>query len=164
MLHCDLRMRWKVASDLRFRAAMSEPKTPSFCRISGKLPPSTRKSLAIASVRFWCAKFFLANESREDPPIKQGCFTCTGAPESFEDKGKTLKKRKLLPRKASKEVIKQGQKMRCLRGDLGRYACDSDLRFLNPRRALAGCSEKCYNGRAICDGRSLSKLRSRWLP
>ena len=30
MLHCDLRVRWKVASDLRFRAAMSEPKTPSF--------------------------------------------------------------------------------------------------------------------------------------
>ena len=27
MLHCDLRVRWKVASDLRFRAAMSEPKT-----------------------------------------------------------------------------------------------------------------------------------------
>ena len=34
MLHCDLRVRWKVASDLRFRAAMSEPKTPSFCRFS----------------------------------------------------------------------------------------------------------------------------------
>ena len=28
-LHCDLRVRWKVASDLRFRAAISEPKTPS---------------------------------------------------------------------------------------------------------------------------------------
>ena len=56
MLHCDLRLRWKVASDLRFRAAMSEPKTPSFCRISGDLAPSTRKSLAIATVRFWCAK------------------------------------------------------------------------------------------------------------
>ena len=25
MLHCDLRVRWKVASNLRFRAAMSEP-------------------------------------------------------------------------------------------------------------------------------------------
>ena len=35
---------------------MSEPKTPSFCRISGDLAPSTRKSLAIAIVRFWCAK------------------------------------------------------------------------------------------------------------
>ena len=56
MLHCDLRVRWKVASDLRFRAAISEPKTPSFCRISGDLAPSTRKSLAIAIVRFWCAK------------------------------------------------------------------------------------------------------------
>ena len=52
MLHCDLRVRWKVASDLRFRAAISEPKTPSFCGISGDLAQSTRKSLAIAIVRF----------------------------------------------------------------------------------------------------------------
>ena len=57
MLHCDLRVRWKVASDLRFRAAISERKTPSFCGISGDLAPSTRKSLAIAIVRFWCAMF-----------------------------------------------------------------------------------------------------------
>ena len=56
MLHCDLRVRWKVASDLRFRAAISEPKTASFCGISGDLALSTRKSLAIAIVRFWCAK------------------------------------------------------------------------------------------------------------
>ena len=56
MLHCDLRVRWKVASDLRFRAAISEPKTPSFCGISADLAQSTRKSLAIAIVRFWCAK------------------------------------------------------------------------------------------------------------
>ena len=51
VLHCDLRVRWKVASDLRFRAAISEPKTPSFCGISGDLAHSTRKSLAIAIVR-----------------------------------------------------------------------------------------------------------------
>ena len=56
MMHCDLRVRWKVASDLRFRAAISEPKTPSFSGISGDLAPSTRRSLAIAIVRFWCAK------------------------------------------------------------------------------------------------------------
>ena len=43
-------------SDLRFRAAISEPKTPSFCGISSGLAPSKRKSLAIAIVRFWCAK------------------------------------------------------------------------------------------------------------
>ena len=55
MLHCDLRVRWKVASDLGFQAAISEPKTPSFCRIHGDLPPSTRKSLAIAIVRCWRA-------------------------------------------------------------------------------------------------------------
>ena len=56
VLHCDLRVRWKVASDLRFRAAISEPRTPSFCGISGDLAHSTRKSLAIAIVRFWYAK------------------------------------------------------------------------------------------------------------
>ena len=61
MPHCDLRVRWKVASDLRFRAAISEPKTPSFCGISGDLAPSTRKSLAIAIVRFWCAKALLTS-------------------------------------------------------------------------------------------------------
>ena len=41
---------------MRFRAAISEPKTPSFCGFSGDLALSTRKSLAIAIVRFWCAK------------------------------------------------------------------------------------------------------------
>ena len=46
-LRCDLRVRWKVASDLRFRVAISEPETPSFCRISGDLAPSTRKSLVL---------------------------------------------------------------------------------------------------------------------
>ena len=53
MLHCDLRVRWKVASDLRFQAAISEPEAASFCGISGDLAPSRRKSLAIAIVRFW---------------------------------------------------------------------------------------------------------------
>ena len=53
MLPCDLRVR---SNDLRFRAAISEPKTPSLCGISGDLVQSTRKSLAIAIVRFWCAK------------------------------------------------------------------------------------------------------------
>ena len=41
-LHCDLRLRWKVA----------EPETSCFCRMSGDLAPSTRKLLAIAIVRF----------------------------------------------------------------------------------------------------------------
>ena len=47
-LHCDLRVRWKVAGDLRFRVAISEAETPCFCGISDALAPSTRKSLAIA--------------------------------------------------------------------------------------------------------------------
>ena len=55
MPHCDIRVRWKVAGDLRFRAAISEPETLSFYRISGDLAPSTRKSLAIAIVRSWFA-------------------------------------------------------------------------------------------------------------
>ena len=70
MLHCDLRVRWKVASDLRFRAAISEPKTASFCGISGDLAPSTRQSLAIAIVRFWCAKFeCLQNELESESHV-----------------------------------------------------------------------------------------------
>ena len=56
MVHCDVRVWWKVASDLRFRAAISEPETPSFCGISGDLALSSRKSLSIAILRFWCAK------------------------------------------------------------------------------------------------------------
>ena len=40
-LHCDLGVRWKVASDLRFRVAISEAETSSFCVISGDLAPST---------------------------------------------------------------------------------------------------------------------------
>ena len=69
MMHCDLRVRWKVASDLRFRAAISEPKTPSFCRISGDLAPSTRKSLAIAIVRFWCAKGVTQKKKLRTAPV-----------------------------------------------------------------------------------------------
>ena len=37
-------MRWKVASDLRFRVAISEAETPSFRGISGDLAPSTRRN------------------------------------------------------------------------------------------------------------------------
>ena len=72
MLHCDLRVRWKVASDLRFRAANSEPKAPSFCGISGDLAPSTRKSLAIAIVRFWCAKCISHISKRESDTYQNG--------------------------------------------------------------------------------------------
>ena len=72
MLHCDLSVRWKVASDLRFRAAISDPKTPSFCGISGDLAQSTRKSLAIAIVRFWCAKIKNEKHTRTKKPFQGG--------------------------------------------------------------------------------------------
>ena len=56
MLHCELRVRWKVASDLRFRAADFQAQNPFLSAGNfGDLAPSTRKSLAIAIVRFWCA-------------------------------------------------------------------------------------------------------------
>ena len=61
MLHCDLRVRWKVASDLRFGAAIPRRKlllSAGCLPLSGDLGPSTRKSLAIAIVRFWCAKLW----------------------------------------------------------------------------------------------------------
>ena len=79
MLHCDLRVRWKVASDLRFRAAISEPKTPSFCGIFGDLAQSTRKSLAIAIVRFWCAKIIAF---RVFPLFLPSAITAFSGPES----------------------------------------------------------------------------------
>ena len=78
MLHCDLCVRWKIASNLRFRAAISEFKTPSFCGILANWlsrSPSTRKSLAIAIVRFWCAKGRKKNWRQEG---KGGRFTRPG--------------------------------------------------------------------------------------
>ena len=46
-----------MSSDLRFRAAICEPETPSFCGISGDLAPSTWKSLAIAIARDFVFEF-----------------------------------------------------------------------------------------------------------
>ena len=46
---------------------MSEPKTPSFHRISGDLALSTRKSLTIAIVRFWWVGTFEARSLRGFP-------------------------------------------------------------------------------------------------
>ena len=56
MLHCDLRARWNLKScDLRFRAALSEPKNPFFLRDLFAIwlrqrGNRTRKSLAMAIV------------------------------------------------------------------------------------------------------------------
>ena len=68
-------VRWKVASDLRFGVAISEAKTPSFCGIPGELAPSMRKSLAIAIVRFWCAKALVF--SRTSKALKRRLPTST---------------------------------------------------------------------------------------
>ena len=48
--------------ELRFLRA----EAPSFWRISGDLAPSMRKSLAMAIVRFWCAKQLNDTEGRFD--------------------------------------------------------------------------------------------------
>ena len=65
-----VRMRRKVASDLRFLVAISDPKTPFLCGISGDLALSTRKSalrtltlqslLFSISLLFSLFRFFLA--------------------------------------------------------------------------------------------------------
>ena len=82
MPHCDLRVRWKVASDLRFRAAISEPKTGS--------------SLSFLSLFF--------GKRQGKPPKKQGFFIPTEPLKSLEKKGKTLKK----TRNSSQGEKKQG--------------------------------------------------------
>ena len=80
MLRCDLRVRWKAATDLRFRAAISESETPSFCRISGDLASSMRKLLAIAIMRFWCAKccddLTCMHEHLDQARVAAPCLLC----------------------------------------------------------------------------------------
>ena len=89
MMHCDLRVRLKVASDLRFRAAISEPKTPSFCGISGDWLRQRGKSLAIAIVRFWCAKIsrvqhnFLREYSKNTKNTRKILRRCFGGVQKF---------------------------------------------------------------------------------
>ena len=56
MLHCDLRVRWKVASDLRFRAAISEPKTPFFLRDFWRFGPVNADIASDCDCAIWCAK------------------------------------------------------------------------------------------------------------
>ena len=58
MLHCDLRVRWKVASDLRLRAAISDPQTHSFYGNSGDVAQSTQGfSPAIIIVNLLVGRF-----------------------------------------------------------------------------------------------------------
>ena len=109
MLHCDLRVRWPVAGDLRFRVAISEPEYPSFCGISSDSAPSTRKSLAIAIVRFWRAKSpdppilaFLEKKSTDAP--KKARISLSAEPlKSLEKKGKRTKKQGEPQNERSKE-------------------------------------------------------------
>ena len=116
MPHCDLRVRWTVASDLRFRAAISEPETPSFCGISGDLAPSTRKSLAIAIVRFWCAKYpdllFLAFlENSKENHQKGKDFFCLPNPENpWERSEKRSNRKEFLEKEKGKENQKGKEK------------------------------------------------------
>ena len=89
VVHCDFRVRRTIASDLRFRAAISRPGTHSFCGNAGDLAPSTRKSLAIAIVPFCCAKGNSSigelfggrcpSPSTWRPPVNRSCaFQCLG--------------------------------------------------------------------------------------
>ena len=80
-------MRFKGAMESRWRFAISGcdvwAQNPSFCGISGNWAPSTRKSLAIAIVRFWCAKGTSENgislggrrpsPSTWGPPVNHSC-------------------------------------------------------------------------------------------
>ena len=59
VLHCHVRERRKIASDLRLRAGSSHPQTPCFWGISGNSTPSTRESLAICVVDFRARSFDL---------------------------------------------------------------------------------------------------------
>ena len=94
-LHCDSSVRWKVASDLRFRVAISEAETPSFSGISGKLAPSTWKSVAIVIVRFWCAK---------DKPPKNKDFLSLPNPWNTWKRREHAQKSKQNPRKCCKNL------------------------------------------------------------
>ena len=58
MVHCDLRVRWKVAGDFAISSSHVRAQNPLFLRNFWRLAPSTRKSLAIAIVRFWCTKVY----------------------------------------------------------------------------------------------------------
>ena len=59
----------------------------SFCRISGDLAPSTRKSLAIAIVRFWSAK---VQRRRDDNKNKICAFEGVGLGGREEHRPKML--------------------------------------------------------------------------
>ena len=47
--HCDFRVQWKIARDLRIRAKMSGPKFHSFCGNSGNLAV-----VMLCNCDFWC--------------------------------------------------------------------------------------------------------------
>ena len=85
MLHCDLRLRWKIASDLRFQAAISEPETLLSAGFLAIWVRQREKLLAIAIVRFACAKAMLRDTTSKGggnlarpPPRGPPCmFRCS---------------------------------------------------------------------------------------
>ena len=85
MLHCDLRVRWKVAIPFAISGCDFWAKTPFFCRISVDLAPSARKSLAIAIVRFWCAK------QKKTPQTKKSEFPSPGGSGVSREVGQKFK-------------------------------------------------------------------------
>ena len=57
MLHCDLRVRWKVASDLQFWAAISEPEA-LFNKLKTTPTPNRNGSYGIKGGGFVCHTFW----------------------------------------------------------------------------------------------------------
>ena len=72
MLHCDLRVRWKVASDLRSRAAISEPETPFFLRDFWRFGSVNAEIASDCDCPIWCAKTLGELIKQTSPPLHQG--------------------------------------------------------------------------------------------
>ena len=140
-------MRWKVASDLRFRVAISEPETLSFCGISGDLGPSTQKSLAIAIMRFWCSKLSVAGTLPSLQP-DASLFKCSG--NQFEG---TLPHQVMTPSLAMLDISAQAGRRGDLQGPLpSQFGRNSNLaHLLVAHQSLQGsCPQYRSTLRILC--------------